>query len=58
MRFLATSCLLVGAWSFVRLDDGLSAACSFVVVWVSYYLLRAREGEGLTAAARSGKIRS
>ena len=46
MRYLATSCLLVGAWSLVRVEDLLTAACSLVVVVLSCYLLLPREGGG------------
>lgn len=45
VRYLATSCLLVGAWSLVRVEDLLTAACSLVVV-LSCYLLLPREGGG------------
>lgn len=39
MRSLATTCMLVGAWSLVRVDDLLTAACSIVVVGLSFWLL-------------------
>ena len=46
MRPLATTCRLVGAWSLVRVDDLLTAACGVVVVLLSSYLLLPREGGG------------
>ena len=44
VRLLATVCMLVGAWSLVRVEDLLTAACSFVVVVLSCYLLLPGEG--------------
>lgn len=43
---VATTCMLVGAWSLVRVDDLLTAACGVVVVLLSSYLLLPREGGG------------
>jgi hypothetical protein len=41
VRFLATSCLLVGAWSLVRVEDLLTSACSALLVVISLRLLAA-----------------
>jgi hypothetical protein len=45
VRLLATSCLLVGAWSLVRVEDLLTAACSFVVVGAALRLLLPEKDE-------------
>lgn len=39
MRFLASACLLVAAWAFVRVEDLFTAACCFVVAGSSLRLL-------------------